>query len=109
MEILRHLRRIFTRHCFVEFDFCFHFLSLFRTAARSRFMAAATPSLSPKIADPATSTLAPASTTSGAVVAIDTAVNLQVAAGLDLLNHLADPPNLWQGRVDEMLMLQNPD
>ena len=39
------------------------------TAACSRFMAAATPSLSPKIADPATSTLAPASTTSGAVVA----------------------------------------
>src|SRR5262245_30219423 len=38
-------------------------------ALRSRFMAAATLSVSLKIADPATKTLAPAATTSGAVVA----------------------------------------
>ena len=75
-------------------------------AARSRFMAAATPSPSLKIADPATSTLAPASTTSGAVVGIDAPVHLQVAPGLDLFDHLADTPNLWQGRVDEMLMAE---
>src|SRR5262247_1549650 len=34
---------------------------------------------------------------------IDTAVNLQVAARLELLNHLAHPPDLWQSRWNEML------
>src|SRR5712692_3019494 len=35
---------------------------------------------------------------------VDAAINLEVAAGPDVVDHLADTPNLWQCRVDEMLM-----
>src|SRR5215469_11865616 len=31
-------------------------------------------------------------------------VHLQAARGLDPLDHLADAPDLWQSRLDEMLM-----
>jgi hypothetical protein len=50
------------------------------------------------MADPATSTLAPALTTSGAVVASMPPINLEVTAGPDLVDHLAHTPNLWQRR-----------
>src|SRR5580765_6114236 len=35
---------------------------------------------------------------------VDAAINLQIAAALDLIDHLSDAPNLWQRRVDEVLM-----
>src|SRR4030095_12680910 len=31
---------------------------------------------------------------------IDAAINLEVTAGPDLIDHLSDAPNLWQRRVD---------
>src|SRR6266576_1397164 len=35
---------------------------------------------------------------------VDAAINLEIAAGPDLIDHLADTANLRQRRVDEMLM-----
>src|ERR1700757_3661077 len=35
---------------------------------------------------------------------LDAAINLEITAGLHLIDHLADAPNLWQRGVDEMLM-----
>ena len=35
---------------------------------------------------------------------VDAPVHFQVAAGLDLINHLPHAPDLWQGRMDEMLV-----
>jgi len=35
---------------------------------------------------------------------VDTAIDLQIAAALDLSDHLVDAANLWQHRVDEMLV-----
>src|SRR5215471_18396729 len=35
---------------------------------------------------------------------VDASINLEVTAGLDLVDHLAHTPNLGQRRVDERLM-----
>ena len=35
---------------------------------------------------------------------IDTAIHLQVTCGLDPFDHLADAPDLWQGRLEKLLM-----
>ena len=67
-------------------------------------MASVTPSLSLKIADPATRTLAPAATASGAVGDIDPAVHLEVAPRFDPIDHLARTTDLRERRVEEMLM-----
>ena len=38
--------------------------------------------------------------------AIDAPIHLQIARGLDSLDHLADAPDLCKGRLEEMLMAE---
>jgi hypothetical protein len=63
-----------------------------------RFIAAATPSLEPKIDEPATNVCSRVDDERSAR-RIDTPVHLQVALGLDPVDHLADTPNLGERGV----------
>ena len=75
-------------------------------AARRRFIAPATPSRSPKIDEPATSTVAPARTTRGAVVASMPPSTSTSQPGLRRSIELAYPLDLRQGRPNELLMAE---
>ena len=72
-------------------------------AVRKRFMAAATPSAAPKIAEPATSTRGAGLDHRRRRLRVDAAVHLQFDVALRLVDHLPHPANLAERVGDELL------